>query len=664
MHTISYVHDAASQLTSVSDAFSAYAFSYNAAGWLTSEDNSGTPGVPNVVLTHGYNAFRERTSRSDNLGGSTAFTFDQAHRMTGATLSVGSNIAQVAWTYDNAHRVTRITRNGMGSEVWTDITLDNMDRVKRIAHSSYAKGQMTGNPALSAFDYTWNAASEITSYTGPEGTLNYSYDTTSQLTGASGARSEAYGYDLNGNRTMAGYSTGTGNRLLTDGVYNYTHDNEGNLTVQVRISDSQRTEFTWDHRNRLTKVLVKDSGGTTIREARFTYDVFDRLIGRWIDSDGSGPQAAVQTWHAYDGANPYADFNSAGSLTNRYFYAAGIDELMGRMSASGVVDWYMPDLIGSVRQIVNKMGTSTLYTANYDSFGNIASQSGTGDRFKYAAREWEAAIDQYHNRARWYDPRVGRFTSEDPIGFNAGDPNLMRYVHNNPIASTDPRGLEELDVDPDFPPVIDIYIDGSTMPPSFDPVAVDAILQGILDAAGIPNQVVVQVTSKPPDQLAVGYTWDTYSYYIQGGWWNFNPFYSGVVAPAHDIWMIWGASVLSYGQYVTFGTPAMTANNPLGQAIGYTPPGSTTTTIYPSNIQPAMENAGQTMVSAYNYDMIYANVLFHEVFWAGLLGNADDNTAPDNSLPSGAASHSKPLALSPDEAADIADALDTEINDD
>ncbi|MEX2118568.1 MAG: hypothetical protein WD847_03085 [Pirellulales bacterium] len=229
----------------MSHAYSSYAFGYNDAGWVTSENNSGTPGMPNVVLTHGYNAFGERTSRSDNLGGSTAFTFDQAHRMTGATLTVGANTAQVAWTYDNADRMTRITRNGMGSEVWTDITLDNMDRVKRIAHSSYAKGMMFGNPALSAFDYTWNAASEITSYTGPEGTLNYSYDTTNQLTGASGARSEAYGYDLNGNRTMTGYSTGTGNRLLSDGVYNYTHDNEGNLTVQTRISDSQRTEFTW-----------------------------------------------------------------------------------------------------------------------------------------------------------------------------------------------------------------------------------------------------------------------------------------------------------------------------------------------------------------------------------------------------------------------------------
>ncbi|MEX2120071.1 MAG: RHS repeat-associated core domain-containing protein [Pirellulales bacterium] len=454
IHTISYVHDAASQLTSVSDAYSSYAFGYNDAGWLTSKDNSGTPGVPNVVLTHGYNAFGERTSRADNLGGSTAFTFDQAHRMTGATLTVGTNTAQVAWTYDNADRLTRITRNGampgMSGDVGTTFTLDNMDRVKRIAHFSY-QGQMMGQPPLHAFDYTWNAASEITNYTGPEGTLNYSYDTTSQLTGTSGARAEAYSYDLNGNRTMAGYSTGTGNRLLTDGVYNYTHDNEGNLTVQVRISDGERTEFTWDHRNRLTKVLIKDSGGTTIREARFTYDVFDRLIGRWVDMDGAGPQAGVQTWHAYDGDNPYADFNSAGSLTNRYLYGPAIDALLGRMSSAGAVDWYMTDLIGSVRQIVNKMGTSVLHAASYDSFGNIASQTGTGDRFKYAGREYEAAIDQYHNRARWYDPDTGRFTSEDPIGFAANDPNLFRYVGNSSTNRTDPTGLEILHVGEEGP---------------------------------------------------------------------------------------------------------------------------------------------------------------------------------------------------------------------
>jgi hypothetical protein len=44
-------------------------------------------------------------------------------------------------------------------------------------------------------------------------------------------------------------------------------------------------------------------------------------------------------------------------------------------------------------------------------------------------------------RARYYDARVGRFLSEDPIGFAGGDVNLYRYVGNSPINYTDPSGL-------------------------------------------------------------------------------------------------------------------------------------------------------------------------------------------------------------------------------
>jgi uncharacterized protein RhaS with RHS repeats len=43
--------------------------------------------------------------------------------------------------------------------------------------------------------------------------------------------------------------------------------------------------------------------------------------------------------------------------------------------------------------------------------------------------------------ARYYNPRVGRWTSEDPIGFDGEDVNLYRYAANNPTNSTDPRGL-------------------------------------------------------------------------------------------------------------------------------------------------------------------------------------------------------------------------------
>lgn len=45
-------------------------------------------------------------------------------------------------------------------------------------------------------------------------------------------------------------------------------------------------------------------------------------------------------------------------------------------------------------------------------------------------------------RARFYDPNLGRFISEDPIGFGGGDINLYGYVWNSPGSFTDPMGLD------------------------------------------------------------------------------------------------------------------------------------------------------------------------------------------------------------------------------
>ena len=47
----------------------------------------------------------------------------------------------------------------------------------------------------------------------------------------------------------------------------------------------------------------------------------------------------------------------------------------------------------------------------------------------------------YYMRARYYDPTVGRFISEDPLGFGGGDVNLSAYVRNNPVNWVDPFGL-------------------------------------------------------------------------------------------------------------------------------------------------------------------------------------------------------------------------------
>jgi RHS repeat-associated protein len=57
----------------------------------------------------------------------------------------------------------------------------------------------------------------------------------------------------------------------------------------------------------------------------------------------------------------------------------------------------------------------------------------------FTGREWDSETRLAYYRARYYDPRLGRFTSEDPIGLVAG-PNLYTYVRNNPSNLVDPHG--------------------------------------------------------------------------------------------------------------------------------------------------------------------------------------------------------------------------------
>jgi len=119
--------------------------------------------------------------------------------------------------------------------------------------------------------------------------------------------------------------------------------------------------------------------------------------------------------------------------------------------------WTLADHEGTVRDIVSGTGASlgqVVEHRQYDSFGKILkrtagatagaallSGSGVGVAFGFAGRPLEERTGLSDNRARWYDPAVGRFASEDPSGFKGGDANLFGYVGNDPLNRVDPSGL-------------------------------------------------------------------------------------------------------------------------------------------------------------------------------------------------------------------------------
>jgi len=77
-----------------------------------------------------------------------------------------------------------------------------------------------------------------------------------------------------------------------------------------------------------------------------------------------------------------------------------------------------------------------------DAFGKPTTYgAGTyNNRFKFTGREYLPEFNVYEYRARLYHPGLGRFMSEDPKGFEAGDYNLFRYCKNDPVDFVDPDG--------------------------------------------------------------------------------------------------------------------------------------------------------------------------------------------------------------------------------
>jgi RHS repeat-associated protein len=63
--------------------------------------------------------------------------------------------------------------------------------------------------------------------------------------------------------------------------------------------------------------------------------------------------------------------------------------------------------------------------------------------FGYTGKYFDETTGLQNSWNRWYSPKMGRFISQDPIGFAAGDANLYRYVGNKPTTHTDPSGLQE-----------------------------------------------------------------------------------------------------------------------------------------------------------------------------------------------------------------------------
>jgi RHS repeat-associated protein len=480
---IVYTYDLDSELHSAADEFSSYTYTYNSLGQQTSVDNAGTPGVPEALLSSGYDAAGNRTSLSATIGGTADFantySFDALNRETQVTQGTsaiaghdGVDSKLVNFTFND---LTGSASDRVASSAYG---YDDFGRLLSLTHTA-----ADGTSTYAAYTWTYDADSQVKSFTNSaniadysaENVATYSYDHDGQLTGATppsgqtGNASNSLGnvYDANGNATSlngAGTTIGAGDTLLYDGTYYDTYDANGNLIEQ----QSATTEIInkWDNRNRLVsvtdKVLENDFWVKT-EEIDYTYDVFNNLIGRQqttYQSDGITPATSTTQRNVFDGTNMVLTFDGQGNLTDRYLWGPMVDQVLADEqftpsgtnqlpSSAGNTLWSLGDNQNSVRDLVNDSGVLQEHIA-YSPFGQqvVAQSTNPGSVvfvIGYTGTYTDVATaDQLHG-VRWYDPASQRWLSEDPMGFGAGDANLYRYCGNGATDFVDPTGTRMID---------------------------------------------------------------------------------------------------------------------------------------------------------------------------------------------------------------------------
>ena len=488
LKTISTSYDAVGDIAGVSDDTGALVMQYDQRNRVQTFTTNYTGRSP-FVLTYGYDVGSRVTSVTDGDGVQVGTSYDQRNNANQVTWQGRGIAASAHFSHDPLGDLTNIKRyaDTTGSKLIGQTTFSYTRNLPNIGYqaaafnaggdqtqtASFAQTEAFGplqNDAdanalltnvtqplarlggvthqdgngntIEAEGYANDAAGQLQMKTVGSDSATYGYDQTGQLKSTAhttvASLNENYTYDPSGNRTTTGAqktanTVTASNRITADLTYTYTYDGEGNLATKTTTATGSAWTYSYDLRNRLTSA-TQTAGNHILSQASYIYDALDRRIAKTVNG--------APSQYFYQGDNLWKLSGSGG--TTRYLTGGAVDQWVARATTSGV-SWYLTDRLGSVTGITDATGALINSTA-YDSYGHILSQSNpaVADQLAFTGREFDAETGLYYFRARYYNPDLGRFQSEDPIKFGANDFNWARFVGNTPTGHKDPFGLSPI----------------------------------------------------------------------------------------------------------------------------------------------------------------------------------------------------------------------------
>ena len=413
--------------------------------------------------------------------------FDAEGRLTGETQAqaTGERFA-LANAYDAAgNRIKRETTNSTGTSHTVEFSFDQLDQLSearldggapiRLTHD--ALGQLTGEelaPGLKR-EFAYNADGLLTAQrTSAGGQLlfatGYSYDKAGNLTRREDSQFglDQYIYDPLGRivshtdpqgKLQRFFSDPAGDRLVTQvhgagsvaaepgkgddwhriGQHEGTHyrfDRAGNLTHRKEV-DGALTTLNWDANQRLIASARTKPGGQP-ETTTYAYDP----LGRRLYKETSGQK----TWFGWDGDALAQDVIDGGA--REFIYRPESFEPLAMLGPADSGLLYINDPNGCPTRLIDVQG-QVQWAASYAAWGGVTKlhEERVDNPIRLQGQYADCETGLHYNRNRYFEPRIGAFVSQDPLGLTAGE-NIFAYA-NNILAWSDPLGLKKCNISSD-----------------------------------------------------------------------------------------------------------------------------------------------------------------------------------------------------------------------
>jgi RHS repeat-associated protein len=291
-------------------------------------------------------------------------------------------------------------------------------------------------------DFLGNILSRIEPAYSPSPAVNnqYTYDGMSRLASGEGI---GQAYDELGNiiengavRYIYQHPSLPGNdQMRLDRYYDGTwqqcsYDANGNLTARP----GKATTYAYDNLSHLRQIAYTQTDNYWYDASGLTVKKTENATGAW-----------VTTYTMFDGENPLMQevYTPSGRVQVTFnITVAGQILAQYKMvypSTLSVVYFYLGNL--NSRRVVLSTAPAVVDRYRYSAWGLLTQDIGSDPYGSYTGKDYDASGLVYFN-ARYYDPALGRFLTEDPSKKGTA---YYTYVGNNPLNRTDPTGMREVE---------------------------------------------------------------------------------------------------------------------------------------------------------------------------------------------------------------------------